>query len=111
MYSANCKRRYLLRTALTSVLMLGGVTVAEEYVVASPDMAFGLQAKVQTVLSQQIDYEVQASLAKRIAQQNVDQMLADTPNIRREEIDGDTSLVANLPHNRPVDRRQQLQTD
>lgn len=98
MYSKNRKKGYLLSAALTSVLMVGSVTVAEEYVAADPVLAFGLQAKVQAALSQQIEYGVPATVAEHIAQQKFDQMLADNANIGREKVDRDTSLAANLPH-------------
>ena len=109
MYSKNRKRGYLLSAALTSVLMVGGVTVAEEYVAAGPVLALGLQAKVQAALSQQIEYEVPATVAEHIAQQEFDQMLADTANIDCEKVDRDTSLAANLPHEKKKGQKTAIQ--
>lgn len=47
---------------------MSGIAVAEDgTMVASPTMVFGLQAKVQVVLNEQIENEIPAMLAEHIA--------------------------------------------
>ena len=77
--------------------------------VASPTMAFGLQAKVQDILIKQIEYEVPATVTEHIAQQEFDQMLADTANIDCEKVNRDTSLAVNLPHEKKKGQKTAIQ--
>ena len=97
MYSKNRKRAFFLSTALTSLLMSGVAVAEDDMMVASPAMGFGLQAKVQVVLNEQIEYEVPVTLAEPLAQPEFDHMLIDTANIgcdRKNKINNLTAGVA-----------------
>jgi predicted TPR repeat methyltransferase len=78
--------------------MMSSVAVAEDnIVVASPTMAFGLQAKVQQVLIKQIEWEVPVTLAEHVAQKEFDQMLIDTADIgcgKKNKVRGLTAGLA-----------------
>lgn len=100
MYSNNRKRASFLSTALTGILMMSGVVVAEDDVMmASPAMVFGLQAKVQAVLNEQIEYEVPVTLAEHIALKEFDQLLVDTANIGCVPENRNNNLTAGLTGN------------
>ena len=99
MFSKDREKGCVISTVLTSVLMMGGISMAEEEMVANSATAFGLQAKVQAVLTKQIDYEAPTTLAEHIAQQEFDEMLVDTANIGCEKKERETNLTVNLPQN------------
>lgn len=97
MFSNNRERRYLFSTLLGGVLLMGNAAVAEEEMVISPTMAFGLQAKVQTVLNEQIEYEVPATLEEHVAQQEFDQMFINSARIVCDKEAMGQALAVQLP--------------
>ncbi len=97
MYGKNRKRAFFLSTALTGFLMMSGIAVAEDdMMVASPTRGFGLQAKVQVVLNEQIEYEVPVTLAEHIALKEFDHMLIESANIGCDRKNKINNLTAGL---------------
>ena len=78
MRTNNRKSRFLLITALSSALMTSGIAMAEEaeLMVASPELAFSLQAKVQHALELQIEEDASAMLIDHQIEQEFQQMPA-----------------------------------
>lgn len=97
MFSNNREGRYLFSAALGGVLLMGNTAVAEEEMVNSPTLVFGLQAKVQAVLNEQIEYEVPATLEEHVAQQEFDQLLIDSARIVCDREAREQSLAVQLP--------------
>lgn len=76
MRANNRKSRFLLITALSSVLMTSGIAMAEEaeVMVASPELAFSLQSRVQHALELQIEEEASVMLIDHQIEQEFQQL-------------------------------------
>lgn len=97
MTSRKRKNRYIIAIFTLSPLMSSWYAVAEEGLVAVPTQRFGLQAKVQTALTKQIDGTISTAVAEHIAQQHHED---SAPVVVINPIDkkrDDSRLVGNLP--------------
>lgn len=68
MYPKNKRSNLLVIAAMSGILMTGMASADElEVMVPSPELGFGLQAKVQTVLNQKIEQEIPTTLMEHNA--------------------------------------------